>query len=243
MVRHRLFGSIRTGRRLLHPYFINDWVLMASVPVIVALLFPPVAKSLRYNFGYVKTIHSINDLKANQGAVFLELSDWYADRMRVIPLHTYQQSGWFGLGRVELQSLFIVPVFSNEDAYRTHARAWLAFNYTDLMSKKEFAENGGEEFYRSSLVHFKRRNVREFRYLEAYPRGPEYETFMQMARAHHYYKSGFSGVYQGQEVDRDVLSAHYWKYALFFFGLVGVPIMFGVSVLLYVCTGNARRVS
>ncbi|MGO1596290.1 MAG: hypothetical protein ACTHYC_12705 [Sphingobacterium sp.] len=239
--RKRLFGPILTGQRLIERIHISEWLLMITLPVIAAVLFSPLAKSLRFNFGYVKTISSINELAPYQDAVFLEVSDWHVDRMRVIPIQTYRRSGLFNLGKIELNSLFIVPVFSKENAYQTHARAWLAFNYTDRISAKAFAEGRGEEFYRSSLVHFKRRNVREFRYLEAYPRGEEYDTFQQMARAHDYYKSGFSGIYQGQEIDRDVLSAHYWKYALFHFILIGLPLMLGLSMVIYFWLTNRGK--
>ena len=237
------FGLLLLFRRRLFKLIPGtEWVLMITLPVIIAILFSPLAKSLRFNFGYVKTIPSINALKANDAAVFLEVSDWYVDRMRVIPIQTFQRPGLFSFGQVKLNSLFIVPIFSKDNAYKTHARAWLAFNYTGRISTAEFAEGQGEEFYRSSLTHFKRRNVREFRYLEAYPRGAESETFQQMARAHQYYKSGFSGIYRGQEIDRDVLSAHYFKYALFLFIVVGTPSMFVLSALLYFWPGvNKKR--
>lgn len=230
----RWFGNSLVGRRLWRSRTRHS-LLWGVLPIIITVLFVPCAKSLRYNFGQVLTITSLNDLAPYQESVFIEVSDWHADRMRVIPIHTYDKLPfWFGNRRIELTSLFIVPVFSDiHAAYKTHARAWLAFSYTDRISYEELENGGDKAFYRSSTTHFKRLNINDFQYLEAFPRGKQYDLFKKLAQVHHFYNSDFSGVYQGHEVDRDVLSAYYAKYALFFGILIGLPLVTILSLLLY----------
>lgn len=229
--------ALKPTSRWLSTYRLYQAMLLLALPFIVIVLFKPMAESLRFNFGQVKVLASVHALKPHEEAVFLELSDWYADRMRVIPIHTFKKlPGWFRPGKIQVNSLFIVPIFSRDDAYRTHARAWLAFHYSDRMTAKDFSQGGDRDFYRSAMIHFKRRNIREFRYLEAFPRGEEYRQFQNMARVHHFFKKGFSGIYQGQDVDRDVMSAYYGKYALFLFALIGLPAMLALSALLRLLT-------
>jgi hypothetical protein len=50
-----------------------------------------------------------------------------------------------------------------------------------------------------------------------------------MAQVHNYFKSGFGTVYKGQEVDRDILSAYFFKYFLFLFAIVAIPGLFIIS--------------
>lgn len=230
----RGFGDSLAERRIWRSRTRNS-LFWGVLPIIITVLFVPCAKSLRYSFGQVLSITSLNDLAPYQESVFIEVSDWHADRMRVIPIHTYDKLPfWFGNRRIELTSLFIVPVFSDiQAAYKTQARAWLAFSYTDRISFEELENGGDRDFYRSSTTHFKRLNINDFRYLEAFPRGKHYDLFKKMAQVHHFYNSDFSGVYQGQEVDRDVLSAYYAKYALFFGLLIGLPLILILSLMLY----------
>lgn len=204
-------------------------VLYICVPILTTIMFSPLTQSIKYNFGKVLTLESINDLKPNESPAFLQLNDWYVDRMRVIPLKTLSRPNLFNFNSYQVNLLFIVPIFSNKDAYRSHAKAWLAFEYVKGFSKKELEERLDDEFVKESMTHFKRMNIREFRYLEIYPRNDNYNAFIQMAQVHNYFKSGFGTVYKGQEVDRDILSAYFFKYFLFLFAIVAIPGLFIIS--------------
>jgi len=214
-------------------------VLLICLPILTTVLFSGLSQSLRYNFGKVLTINSINELKANETPAFLQVNDWYVDRMRVIPLKTLSRPNFFDFDKYKANLLFIVPIFSNKDAYKTHAMAWLAFEYEADFSEEELKEGLDTKFLNGSLTHFKRMNIREFRYLEAYPRNEHYNAFMQMAQIHNYYKSGFGNVYKGQEVDRDILSAHFFKYFLFLFAIAGIPGLFIISGILKFLLGKS----
>lgn len=217
---------------------ISNLLLFIGIPVLTVIFFIPLSQSLRYNFGQVKRLQSINELKAHERPAFLDVEDWYVDRMRVIPLKTVSKPGLFSSKRLEVNVLFIVPVFSREDAYQTFAKAWLAFDYHQTFTKAELQEGRDDEFVNSSLTHFRRMNIREFRYLEAYPRGNQYDAFVKMAQVHNYFKTGFGTVYKGQEVDRDYLSAYFLKYFLFLFSIIGIPVILVLSLLFRVLQKN-----
>ena len=216
-------------------------LLFIGLPILITLLFSPLTQSIKYNLGNVLTLNSINELKANQSPAFLQLNDWYVDRMRVIPLRTLSPPNLFKWNTYRVSLLFIVPIFSNQDAYKSYAKAWLSFEYIQEFSKQEMQEGLDDEFVNGSMTHFKRLDIREFRYLELIGRNEHYNTFIRMAQVHNYFKSGFGTVYKGQEVDRDILSAHFFKYFLFLCALVGLPsllIISGIFMFLIKRNGN-----
>lgn len=216
--------------RIIFPDISNDamklvpiGILFVLVPILTAVLFPALAKSIRYNFATVQQLKSINNLKAGESPVFLEVEDWYVDRMRVIPIRSISTPSLLSMGKHQVNILFIAPIFSKTDAYRTHAKAWLGFAYSKVFSRKELNEHLDDKFAKGSIAHFKKMNVRGFDYFEAFPRGEQYEVFKEMAQVHDYFKSGYINIYRGQDVDRDILSIYHFKYFLFLFAIVGIP--------------------
>ncbi len=200
-------------------------VCLIILPVLTAILFPPLSKSIRYNFGSVIRLNSVNQVKPHKSSIFLELDDWYVDRLQVIPLRTISEPNIFSFGKYKVSILFIVPIFASADPYRSHAKAWLAFDYHKVFSREELNNHLDDEFANNTLIHFKRMDVRAFKYLEAFPRGQEYNVLIQMAQAHSYFKSGFSTVYKGQDVDRDLLAIHSLQYFLFLQVIFGIPLL------------------
>ena len=223
---------------IVYPNLSNDAVkvipigiLFLLVPILTAVLFPALAKSIRYNFATVLQLKSINKLKAGESPVFLEVEDWYVDRMRVIPIRTISMPNFLSMGKHQVNILFIAPIFSRTDAYRTHAKAWLGFAYSKVFSRKELNQHLDDKFAKGSIAHFKKMNVRGFDYLEAFPRGEQYEVLKEMAQVHDYFKSGYINIYKGQDVDRDILSIYHFKYFLFLFAIVGIPGLLIISGL------------
>ena len=211
----------------------KKFILFLLLPLLTAILFQPVWKSLRYNFGSVLQLSNMKDLKENVNPSFLEVDNWYVDRMRVIPFNYMEDGLNVPLGKVRVNVLFLVPIFQYEDAYRSFARAWLAFDYTKVIDKADFNENYGQDFVKSSMIHFKRMDLRQFQYFESFPRDDKYRVFTDMQQLHGFYKSGFGNIYLGQDINRDELSAYYAKYALFLFAIVGIPGLLILSLALY----------
>ncbi len=178
------------------------------------LLFQPLASSIRYNVGKVLHLESIEEMPPHQQPTFLSLGEWHVDRMRVIPIHTYENGWGWNRNKVHLKSLFLLPIFSQKNAYERAAKAWLAFKYEDTITKEEFALNRGRHSFEQSVRHFKKINVGAFLYFQLYDQGLEKQTLTQLARRHSYFKSSYSAVYQGNAVDRDLLSLRYFIYTL-----------------------------
>src|SRR5690606_40888238 len=94
-------------------------------------------------------------------------------RMRVIPFSYFEFAGGANLGKVELNTLFVVPLFSKKDPYLTTAKAWMGFKYTDYVSFINVIRGNQEdldEHLRRSYNHFKMRDISDFAYLEALPK-------------------------------------------------------------------------
>lgn len=229
--RHRFVSTITTGFRF-GLIDLKNVLLFFSIPILTSILFQPLADSLRYNVAKVITIESIKDLEQHQSTAFLEVENWYTDKMQVLPLNTMKDLGWFQRSKVELNVLFLVPIFSRDDAYKSFARAWLAVEYAEVVDKKELDHKKGHPFFRSSLMHFRGLNLLAFNYLEEFPRGENREILTSLTRKHTFFKSGYGNIFRGQDVDRDLLSAHYFKYFLFLTAIVGLPILFVLAYLL-----------
>lgn len=207
----------------------NVLVLYLIFITISMATFVPLANSLRYNIGQVQYLGNIDEMPAHAQSTFLELGEWHTDRMRVMPVNTYERGKWWNRHHVQLKSMYLVPIFSEETAYRTHAKAWLAFKYTATIPYEEFTKNQGKPYYDKFVNHFKRINVTAFRYFERYPRGKEHQLFTNMARVHSYFRSGYTGVYEGHTMDRDLVSIRYFAYFLVVFFLFVVPTMWLIS--------------
>ena len=214
--------------------FVNwkNLILFFSIPLLTCVLFQPLANSLRYNVANVLTIQSIKELKQHENTAFLEVEKWYVDKMQVLPINTVKQRGMFQRSKVELNALFLVPVFSKDEAYKSFARAWLAIEYSQIVNKKELDEKKGHPFFKSSLIHFRRLNLLAFNYLEDFPRGANREVFTSLTRSHSFYKSGYGNIFRGQDVDRDILSAYYFKYSLFLGAILATPSLIVLALLL-----------
>ena len=209
-------------------------IIGIMLPILVSLLFQPLVKSLRYNFGEVRTLKTIYDLKPYDKALFLDAEDWYVDRMQVIPVsREVPLSGLFNLGKKKIEALFLVPIFQKDEPYMAYARGWMAFDYSKMFAADEVTEESIDKFLESSLSHFKRMDLRQFNYLERMPRNNLQDLFSKMSRTHEFYKSGFGNIYQGQDVDRDALSAHYFKFFLFSLLIIGVPGFLLILAALY----------
>ncbi|MEI5985556.1 MULTISPECIES: hypothetical protein [Sphingobacterium] len=205
-------------------------IIGVMLPILVSLLFQPLVKSLRYNFGEVRTLKTIYDLKPYDKALFLDADDWYVDRMQVIPVsREVPLSGLFNLGKKKIEALFLVPIFQKDEPYMAYARGWMAFDYSKMFAADEVNEESVNKFLESSLSHFKRLNLRQFSYLERMPRNNAQGLFSKMSQTHEFYKSGFGNIYQGQDVDRDYLSAYYLKFFLFSLLTIGIP---GILIIL-----------
>ncbi len=207
-------------------------LLITVIPVLNMILFQPIARSLYYNLAKVKTIKSIDELNAFEKPAFLEVEDWYVDRMQVIPFNSIKPLGGLNFGKYEIQTLLLVPIFNREDAYKTNAKAWLAFAYKENIKQDQANDAYLEKFLNSSITHFKRMNIGDFTYLEAYPRGENYDLLYEMAKVHNFYKSGFDNIYRGEDVEREVLANYYFKYSLFLFLIIGLPAILLLSILL-----------
>ncbi|MFZ4260914.1 hypothetical protein ACFRAE_02670 [Sphingobacterium sp. HJSM2_6] len=208
-------------------------VLITVIPILNTILFQPIARSLHYNLAKVATLNSVQELKAFEKPAFLEVEDWYVDRMQVIPINTIKPLSAITFGKVEQKVLLLVPIFNRDDAYKSNAKAWLAFVYQKTLTAEEAKPANYVEFLNSSITHFKRMNIADFSYLEAYPRGENYDILYEMAKVHTFYKSGFDNIYKGQYVDRDTLAIYYLKYSLFFFLIVGLLAILLISLLLH----------
>ncbi|QBR12245.1 hypothetical protein [Sphingobacterium sp. CZ-2] len=205
-------------------------IIGVMLPILVSLLFQPLVKSLRYNFGEVRTLKTIYDLKPYDKALFLDAEDWYVDRMQVIPVsREVPLSGLFNFGKKKIEALFLVPIFQKDEPYMAYARGWMAFDYSKMFAADEVNEESINKFLESSLSHFKRLNLRQFSYLERMPRNNAQDLFSKMSQTHEFYKSGFGNIYQGQDVDRDYLSAYYLKFFLFSLLIIGIP---GILIIL-----------
>lgn len=231
--KERLFKSIRSKIQVFGVMDLSALILFCSLPLLVSSLFGPLSESIRYNLGHVKTIQDIQELGPHESPSFLEVSNWYTDKLLVLPIQTVDEKFGFFQKKYELSSLFLVPIFQYDDAYKTHARAWMAFEYSEVLTHEEVEGKGAEEFFRSALIHFQRLQIREFRYLELYPRNKFYGVFQQLVYGHKFFSSGFAAIYKGQDVDRDYLSAYYLKYFLFLLALIGLPVLLSLSGLLY----------
>ncbi|MVZ62438.1 hypothetical protein [Sphingobacterium humi] len=237
VIGQRLFRGFSFSQRLLQLFTPEVFLTFVSLAVLAVICFQPLAKSLRYNFGHVLRLKSINELKPYQTTDFLEADDWYVDRMRVIPFHYYELGSGSQIGKIELNTLLIVPIFARKDAYATAAKAWLGFRYSDYISISEYRAKRIQkerEHINSSIGHFSKINVRDFNYLEAMPRSQGGEILQAMALNHSYYKSEYSNVYLGQQVERDVLSLYYLKYSFFLLFLIGLPVSLLACGLIYV---------
>lgn len=187
-------------------------------------LFQPLSISIRYNLGKVLHLQSINDMPPHEQPTFLSLGEWHVDRLRVVPIHTYEDGKLLNFGKVHLKSLFLLPIFSKTDAYESSAKGWLAFKYEHTVSKKEFALDKGQSHFAQSLRHFKKINVGAFLYFELYEPGLEKQVLTQLARNHSYFQSSYSAIYQGNSVDRDWISLHFFIYSALGFFLLILPL-------------------
>ncbi len=219
-------------------------IIGVMLPILVSLLFQPLVKSLRYNFGEVRTLKTIYDLKPYDKALFLEAEDWYVDRMQVIPVsREVPLSGLFNLGKRKIETLFLVPIFQKDEPYMAYARGWMAFDYSKMFAADEVNEESVNKFLESSLSHFKRLNLRQFSYLERMPRNNAQDLFSKMSQTHEFYKSGFGNIYQGQDVDRDYLSAYYLKFFLFSLLIIGIPGILIILAALYLVERYWKKLS
>lgn len=219
-------------------------IIGVMLPILVSLLFQPLVKSLRYNFGEVRTLKTIYDLKPYDKALFLEAEDWYVDRMQVIPVsREVPLSGLFNLGKRKIETLFLVPIFQKDEPYMAYARGWMAFDYSKMFAADEVNEESLNKFLESSLSHFKRLNLRQFSYLERMPRNNAQDLFSKMSQTHEFYKSGFGNIYQGQDVDRDYLSAYYLKFFLFSLLIIGIPGILIILAALYLVERYWKKLS
>jgi len=229
LLKDRLLSTINVGS-----FFglldLKVLILFLGIPILTSMLFQPLAESIRFNMARVLTIQSIKELKQYQSAAFLEVENWYVDKMQVLPLNTMKSLSGFQTTKVELNSLFLVPIFSQDEAYKSFARAWLAIEYSKIVDKKELNKKEVHPFFKSSLIHFRRLNLLDFNYLEDFPRGGNREIFKTLSREHQYFKSGYGNIFKGQDVDRDILSAYYLKYFLFLGFIVGLP-----SIIILAC--------
>ncbi|MFD2600410.1 hypothetical protein ACFSQ3_15755 [Sphingobacterium corticis] len=197
---------------------------ITTIQVFFAVvLFQPIATSLQYNVGKLLHLQRIDEMPPHQQPQFLSLEEWHIDRLRVIPIHTYDYGKWWNYKKVHLTSLFLLPIFSKETAYRQSAKAWLAFKYEHSISEEEFKDNAGRPYFSQSLNHFKKINVGGFLYFERYPAGTEKQVLAKLASNHSYFQSSYAGVYRGQSVDQDLISLRYALYFLIGFLFFAVP--------------------
>lgn len=230
-----LFKSLSLGNPWFN--FISPGVccLFLSLGMISTFMFAALSKSIRYNLANVTRLESVNKIKPYQSIDFLELDDWHVDRMRVMPFSYFEFAGGSRIGQVELNTLFVVPLFSKSDPYLTTAKAWMGFKYTDYVSfidviRGDDAE--AEEHLRRSYNHFQKRDISDFAYLEALPKDRVSGMFQQLVAAHSYYTSAYDNVFIGHEVERDVLSLYYLKFSVFLYFVLAMPIAFIASGLL-----------
>lgn len=167
-----------------------------------------------------------------QQPTFLELGEWHTDRMRVMPINTYERGKLWNRQQIHLKSMYLVPIFSQTTAYRTTAKAWLTFKYQETIPYDEFVQNQGKPYFDQFLGHFKKINVTAFLYFEKYPQGKERQIFTNMARLHSYFQSGYANIYQGQTIDRDLISLRYFVYFLSAFFLFVLPIFWLIAKFL-----------
>lgn len=192
-------------------------------------LFYPLALSIRYNVGKVIYLKNIDDMPAHEQPTFLELGEWYADRMRVIPINTYNRGKFFNRHQVYLKSMYLVPLFSRETAYQNNAKGWLAFKYEETMPLDEFLQNQGKPYFDQFVRHFKSIHVTAFLYFEQYPSGKERQLFTNMARIHSYFQRGYANIYEGRSVDRDLVSMRYFVYFLIIAVIFMLPSLWLIS--------------
>lgn len=205
-------------------YAAHRFTLTLILTATAIVLFQPLSTSIRYNVGKVLHLQSVEEMPSYEQPTFLSLGEWHVDRMRVIPIHTYENGKGWNYNKVHLKSLFLLPIFSQKNAYQNAAKAWLAFKYENTISKEEFARNKGRAYFEQSLSHFKKINVGAFLYFELYDQGLEKQVLTQLARNHSYFKSSYSAVYQGNSVDRDWISLRYFVYTLLGFLLIVIPL-------------------
>ena len=235
-LRDRYFKDLYLGRHLFAQIYAVDVFLYVSLCLISVFIFIPMGKSIRYNLADVVRLESVNDIKPYESFDFIELNDWHVDRMRVIPFSYFEFAGGANLGKVELNTLFVVPLFSKKDPYLTTAKAWMGFKYTDYVSFINVIRGNQEdldEHLRRSYNHFKMRDISDFAYLEALPKNKVRNTFQALAATHTYYNSKYDNVYVGQEVERDILSLYYLQFTLFLYLIFGLPIALLFSWLIY----------
>lgn len=238
----RLFKSQYLGSPWFNFITPAVFCLFLSLAMISVFMFIPLSKSIRYNLAKVTRLESVNNIKPYQSIDFLELDDWHVDRMRVMPFSYFEFAGGSRIGQVELNTLFVVPLFSKKDPYLTTAKAWMGFKYTDYVSLMDVIrgnEEEAEEHLRRSYSHFQKRDIGDFAYLEALPKNKVRGMFQQLAAAHTYYTSAYDNVFIGQEVERDVLSMYYLKFSVFLYLIVALPIaLIASGILLWIHKRN-----
>lgn len=203
---------------------VHRFVIMALLTCSAVGLFRPLSTSIRYNVGKVLHLHSIEEMPPHKQPTFLSLGEWHVDRMRVSPIRTYEYGQLWNSNKVHLKFLFLLPIFPKKTAYENSAKAWLAFKYEKAISKKEFVKNQGQSYFEEALRHFKKINVGGFWYFELYETGQEKQIFTQLARNHSYFQSSYSAIYQGNSVDRDLISLRFFTYSALCFFLLVVPV-------------------
>ncbi|MCL7988228.1 hypothetical protein M8998_09790 [Sphingobacterium sp. lm-10] len=206
-------------RQAAHRFVIIVILICSSVG-----LFQPLSSSVRYNVGKVLHLQSIEEMPPHEQPTFLSLGEWHVDRLRVVPIHTYENGKLWNRNKVYLKSLFLLPIFSQKTAYRSSAKAWLAFKYENTISKKDFARDKGQSYFEQSLGHFKKINVGGFLSFELYDPGEEKQVLTQLARNHSYFESSYSAIYQGNSVDRDWISFRFFVYTVLSFIFIILPI-------------------
>lgn len=211
--------------------------LYGLIILSTVLLFFPLSKSIRYNFAQVLYLSNIDEMPPYDQPTFLSLGDWHADRMRVMPLNTYRYGHFIYANRVYVQSMFLVPIFSKERAYRASAKGWLAFTYEKSVSRSVFEKDRGASVFAEFFGHFKRINVSGFLYFEQFPAGTERRIFTEMARRHSFFQSAYSNIFIGHVVDRDLISLRYFAYFLLSFLFLFIPT---VSLFLFLYSPRRR---
>ncbi|MBE8713609.1 hypothetical protein [Sphingobacterium hungaricum] len=222
--RGKVLKNVENGRYIFR-FRVVDIQFIAVFIFCLLIGFSQLSKSLYFNLANVLYLNTIDELPKYTQPPFLELGDWYADRQRAIPLHTFERGSLFNSDKVYVKTLFLLPVFSKEKAYESGAKAWLAFDYSSSMPFEEFVETNGKKQYDEFLSHFKKINVRAFRYFESYPENTLKRVYTELARTHSYFQSGYINIYQGMDTDRDLWAQYYVRQFLYYFIFVIIPLL------------------